>query len=143
MLPNLAYAFPLALTPLLVQASEIAPAPGIPASTYLQATLALMLIVGLLFGATWAARKVSGGRLFGQGNMKVISGIAIGPKERIVLIEVEDTWLVIGIVPGQIRTLHSLPKGTDMNQFSAGHGPGGRSFADWLKTVREGRQDNA
>lgn len=102
-----------------------------------------MLIVGLLFGATWAARKVSGGRLFGQGNMKVISGIAIGPKERIVLIEVEDTWLVIGIVPGQIRTLHSLPKGTDMNQFSAGHGPGGRSFADWLKTVREGRQDNA
>lgn len=142
MLPRLPFALTLALTPLLTQASEAATAPGIPASTYLQATLALMLIVGLLFGATWAARKVSGGRLFGQGNMRVISGIALGPKERIVLVEVEDTWLVIGIVPGQIRTLHSLPKGTDMTQFSSEPGPGSRSFADWLKTVREGRKNN-
>ncbi len=125
------------------QASEAAVAPGIPASTYLQATIALMLILGLLFGATWAARKVSGGRLFGQGNMRVISGIAIGPKERIVLVEVEDTWLVIGVVPGQIRTLHTLPKGINLNQAATLGSPGNRSFAEWLKNVREGRQDNA
>lgn len=117
-------------------------AAGIPAGTYLQATLALLLIIGLLFGATWAARKVSGGKMFGQGNMRVISGIALGPRERIVLIEVEGQWLVIGIVPGQIRTLHTLPKGSDM---ISGTGPGSpleMPFGEWLKSIRE-RRSNA
>ncbi len=110
----------------------------VSAGTYLQATLALLLIVGLLFAATWAARKVSGGKMFGQGNMRVISGIALGPKERIVLVEVEDNWLVIGIVPGQIRTLHTLPKGTSTTPAGA-QGP---AFGDWLKAIRE-RQNAA
>jgi flagellar protein FliO/FliZ len=35
----------------------------------------------------------------------------IGNRERIVLVEVADTWIVVGLVPGQIRTLHTLPKG--------------------------------
>lgn len=97
--------------------------------------LALMLIIGLLLGTAWLARKVSGGKGFGQGGMRVIGGVALGPRERIVLVEVGDTWLVIGIVPGQIRTLHRLPKG-DMP--SAGQAPEA-SFTQWLKTVSERR----
>lgn len=96
--------------------------------------MALLLIIGLLLGTAWAARKVSGGKMFGQGNMRVISGIALGPKERIVLVEVEDQWLVIGIVPGQIRTLHTLPKGSDIATEAASTPP---AFVDWLNTIRE------
>ena len=80
--------------------------------------------------------------MFGQGNMRVISGIALGPKERIVLVEVEDNWLVIGIVPGQIRTLHTLPKGMDANQAQAGDGRTPPPFSEWLRTIRE-RRGNA
>lgn len=115
---------------------------GIPTGTYLQATLALLLIIALLFGATWAARKVSGGKMFGQGNMRVISGIALGPRERIVLIEVEDQWLVIGVVPGQIRTLHTLPKGSDTVSGASTRNGTETSFAEWLKSIRE-RRGNA
>lgn len=124
-----------ALLPSTALAADAA-APGIGAGTYLQATFALLLIVGLLFAATWAARKVSGGKRFGQGNLRVISGIALGPKERIVLVEVEEQWLVIGIVPGQIRTLHTLPKGSTPTAGNAAEGalP---AFADWLQTIRE------
>lgn len=43
--------------------------------------------------------------------MKLIGGISLGPKERIVLVEIGEEWLVIGLVPGQIRTLHRLAKG--------------------------------
>lgn len=129
---SLLAAFPL---PLLAAES----APGISTGTYIQATLALLLIVGLLLGATWAARKVSGGRMFGQGNMRVISGIALGPKERIVLVEVADCWLVVGIVPGQIRTLHTLPKGEEIAPTGQSAPP---AFSEWLKAVRE-RKNNA
>lgn len=80
------------------------------AGTYLQATLALALIVALLLGLAWLA-KVSGSKGFGQGGMKVVGGVALGPRERIVLLEVGEEWLVIGVVTGQIRTLHRMVKG--------------------------------
>ncbi len=125
----------LAILPLPVLAAD--GTPGISAGTYIQATLALLLIVGLLLGATWAARKVSGGRMFGQGNLRVISGVALGPKERIVLVEVADSWLVVGIVPGQIRTLHTLPKGESAPAAESTT----PAFGDWLKAVRERKND--
>ena len=126
----------LLLLPATLTAASEGVQPGVSAGTYLQATLALLFIVGLLLAATWAARKVSGGKMFGQGNMRVISGIALGPKERIVLVEVEDEWLVIGIVPGQIRTLHTLPKGSTTAQTSNEQSP---PFAEWLRNIRERR----
>ncbi len=90
----------------------------------------------------WLARKVSGGKGFGQGGMKVIGGVALGPREKLVLVEVGDTWLVIGLVPGQIRTLHQLPKGSDFDLSQAAQDNADAPFKQWLKTVTE-RNRNA
>lgn len=135
----LRYLFPL-LLPITAWGSDAANQ-GIPAGTYLAATLALLLILGLLFGTAWLARKLSGGKGFGQGGMKIVGGVALGPRERIVLVEVGDSWLVIGIVPGQIRTLHQLPKGSQLDIAPAA-GAAEAPFAQWLKSIKE-RQKNA
>ena len=42
---------------------------------------------------------------------EVIGGSAVGQRERVVLVEVADTWLVIGVAPGHVTALHSMPKG--------------------------------
>lgn len=128
---------PLLLVPLNAQAADTPAVVG--DSSYWQATLALLLIIGLLFAATWLARKVSGGKVFGQGQLQVIGGVALGPRERIVLVEVEDTWLVVGIVPGQIRTLHRLPKGSPPAEYAEGSTA---PFAQWLKSIKD-RPNNA
>ena len=122
----------LLLFPVAAQASEAA-SPGVSSGTYLQAGFALILIVGLLAATAWMARKVSGGKGFGQAGLKVIGGVALGPRERIVLVEVGDDWLVIGIVPGQIRTLHRLAKGS----LPDGALPAGadKPFAQWLQGI--------
>lgn len=126
----------MALLPLAAMA-ETVDTPGVSAGTYVQAILALGLIVGLLAGTAWLARKVTGGKGFGQGGMRVIGGVALGPRERIVLVEAGDTWLVIGIVPGQIRTLHTMPKGEAMpDGLSASVD---KPFAQWLKQIMEKR----
>lgn len=132
----------LLLFVLPVQAAETTPATsgGIGTASYVQASLALLLIVAVLFGTAWLARKVSGGKIFGQGGMKVIGGVALGPRERLVLVEIGDTWLVIGLVPGQIRTLHRLPKGAPLPETS--DHSGSAAFANWLKTVSERRNDH-
>lgn len=117
-------------------------APGVSSGSYLQATLALALIIAVLLGTAWLARKVSGGKVFGQGGMKVIGGVALGPRERLVLVEVGDTWLVIGLVPGQIRTLHRLPKGSDFDITGTPTGTSDAPFKQWLKSISE-RNRNA
>ena len=119
--------------PVAAHASE-AVSPGVSSGSYVQAGLALLLIVGLLGATAWLARKVSGGKGFGQAGLKVIGGVALGPRERIVLVEVGNDWLVVGIVPGQIRTLHRLDKGA----LPEGTLPtGDKPFAQWLQNVTQ------
>jgi flagellar protein FliO/FliZ len=130
--------FILLLLPLTASAAAENPPPGVGLASYVQAGLALALIVGLLAGAAWLARKVTGGKGFGQGGMRVIGGVALGPRERIVLLEVGEEWLVIGIVPGQIRTLHRLAKGDLSNEV--GTAGADRPFAQWLQNISERRQ---
>ncbi|MBV5346450.1 MAG: flagellar biosynthetic protein FliO, partial [Rhodoferax sp.] len=87
-------------------------APGLPAGTVLQTVLSLLFILALLFLAAYLLRRFSSARgLAGQGPLKIMGGLMLGTRERIVLVEVGNTWLVIGIGPGQISTLHSMPKG--------------------------------
>ena len=123
--------FPFAL----VQANESLGGPPVTSATYFQAMLALVLIIGLLFGMAWLAKKLNGGKGFGAGGLKVIGGINLGPRERIFLVEAGEEWLVIGIVPGQIRTLHTLPKGQlppDLSQNMPTP-----KFVEWLKAAKE------
>lgn len=133
--------FLLLLVPFTAQAVETAAPSTIAAGTYLQATLALALIVALLLGLAWLARKVSGNKGFGQGGMKVVGGVALGPRERIVLLEVGDEWLVVGVVPGQIRTLHRLAKGEPTPATAASFLPDEeKPFTQWLQNITERRK---
>ena len=128
----------LLLIPLASTAAETVP-PVVSAGTYIQTGLALALIVALLIGAAWLARKLSGSKGLGQGSMKIVGSVALGPRERIVLLEVGDEWLVIGVVPGQIRTLHRLAKGTVMTE-NIPSALAEKPFAQWLQSITERRK---
>jgi flagellar protein FliO/FliZ len=124
----------------LAMAQSAAPAPPLPAvgvstSAFIQGLIGLIVIIGLLL-VTLAALKRWGGQFGGVSTtgMKVISGLSVGARERILLVEVGDTWLVVGVTASQIRTLHTLPK----NALPALAAPENKpAFAQWLSTVME------
>jgi flagellar protein FliO/FliZ len=68
--------------------------------------------------------------------MRIVSSLPVGARERIILLELEDTWLVVGVSPGEIRTLHTLPKGA-LPADSQENG----QFGQWLKQFREQPND--
>ena len=41
--------------------------------------------------------------------MTVKASLSVGPRERVVLLEVAGQWLVIGVTSGQINSLLTLP----------------------------------
>ena len=107
--------------------------PGVSSNAIVQMLLGLGFIVALLFGGAWFLRRLNGGRSFGQsGPMRIVGGLMLSARERIVLIEVAGEWIVVGVVPGQIKTLHTMPKG----ELPAGN-PGEKPFVQWLKQMSE------
>lgn len=70
----------------------------------------LVIVIGLIYACAWVARRAGVGRAAHGGvPMKVVGTLALGPRERILTVEVEDTWLIVGLTPGGMHTLHTLP----------------------------------
>ena len=92
---------------LLIPSSALA-APD-TASSMLTVLLSLGLILGGFIAVAWFARRYLPG-MGAQGAVKVVGTTAVGPRERVVVVEVDNTWLLLGVGGGSVRLLHTLPK---------------------------------
>ena len=42
------------------------------------------------------------------GGLRILGGLSMGARERVVLLQVGDTQLLVGVAPGRVQTLHVL-----------------------------------
>ena len=86
--------------------------PSLGVAAVLQTVVGLAVVIGLVFGCAWLARRF--GFQPGQrgGIVKTIGGTSLGGKERVAVVEIGDTWLVLGAAPGNVRLLHTMPAGS-------------------------------
>ena len=80
-----------------------------PAGSMLTVLLSLALILGGFITVAWFVRRYLPG-MGAQGAVKVVGTTAVGARERVVVVEVDDTWLLLGVGGGNVRLLHTLPK---------------------------------
>ena len=104
----------------------------------LQFAFGLALVLGLIVAAGWFMKRFSIGPS-ASGLVKVIAGAAVGQRERVVIVEVNDTWLVLGVAAGRVSPLHTMPRGEVAPQAAPG-APGMPAFATWLKDTMEKRR---
>lgn len=73
-------------------------------------TLVVLLVIG---GVAWLARRVLPGQGSGQqGVIRQVGGLHLGPRERVVVLEVAGRWLVVGVHGGQMTALGDMPVAT-------------------------------
>ena len=82
------------------------------ASSVLTVLLSLALILGGFVAVAWLARRYLPG-MGAQGVVKVVGTTAVGARERVVVVEVDGTWLLLGVGGGNVRLLHSQPRPAD------------------------------
>jgi flagellar protein FliO/FliZ len=108
LLAGISFAARAALPTVPTPAAE--PTPSFAAAGLLQAGLGLALVLALIFGCAWLARRFGLMQQAGSGRLvKVVSSAMVGQRERVVVVEVGSTWLVLGVAAGQVRALHSMP----------------------------------
>ena len=71
--------------------------------------LSLVLILAGFIAVAWLARRYLPG-VGKQGVVKVVGATMVGPRERVVVVEVDDTWLLLGVGAGQVRLLDKRAK---------------------------------
>ena len=134
---------PAAATPLpaMPPGAPMTMAPTASSGSLLQTIFALMFVLALLIALAWAMKRYGPKALGGNSKMRVVSSLNLGGRERIVLIEVADQWIVVGASPGRINALATLPRQEgELPQLSnAQHGPAAANFSEWLKQTIEKR----
>jgi flagellar protein FliO/FliZ len=90
-----------------------------------QVTLALGLVLALIFVAAWLMRRLRGYGKTGTGALDIIADLPVGQKERAVLIRVGTQQVLLGVAPGRVTTLHVLDEPINVTAPNSGPtGPG-------------------
>ena len=92
-----------------VAARPATPASGVDAGSIGGAVFSLLLIIGLILALGWLAKRMPGmKRGANAGQLKVVASVALGPRERAVVLDVGGRQLLVGVGQGGVRTLHTL-----------------------------------
>jgi flagellar protein FliO/FliZ len=74
-----------------------------------QLVLGLLLVLGLIFFLAWLLRRVQQAGPAGKGQViELIGSRALGPRDRLVLVQVGNEQILLGLSPGTITALHVL-----------------------------------
>lgn len=110
-------------------------------TSLIQVVLGLCVVVLLLVGGLHVLKRLQAPRGGAGSLLRTVAGIAVGPRERVVVVEVDETWLVVGVAPGRVSMLHSLPKKSAAPDATpAPTAP--QDFGRWLRQAMR-RQGNA
>lgn len=129
---------PLPVSTLLaaIPGSALAQSAALPeaGASLLQVVVGLGVVLAALVGGLWVLKRLTLAHGATTGGLRVIAGASVGPRERVVLVEVEDTWLLVGVAPGQVNALHQMPKG---KIAAAPPAQAGNDFRARLKQILE------
>jgi flagellar protein FliO/FliZ len=92
-----------------------------------QLTLGMLLVLGLIVAIAWLLKRTGRFQMAAGGGLRILGGLSMGSRERVVLIQAGETQLLLGVAPGRVQTLHVLDQPLPTKQASTHPG-----FADQL-----------
>ena len=75
----------------------------------LQGLGSLALVLLAILALPWMLRRLTRFPGRSAGRMQVVTALPVGPRERLVLVQVGAEQLLLGVAPGQVRLLRILP----------------------------------
>ena len=120
------------------RAESAAASSGTLAGQIMSLIMGLAVVLAVIAAAAWLLKRVAPRNYRDAGVLRVIAGTAVGQRERVVVVEVGATWLVLGVTPGSVNALHQLPRQATAEPAPATPGEP-HTFAGWFKHMLEKR----
>lgn len=122
-------------------AAEAPAQPGVDASSLLRLIVGLVVVIGAIVVLGWMLRRVGGVSQQLGGQLKVLAGVSVGQRERVVLLQVGKQQLLIGVAPGRVQTLHVLDEPLEGWSEPPAGGSLQVPFAERLKAAMQQRDE--
>lgn len=95
--------------PAATKATQVgAQAPATP--SLFGAVFALLLVLALIVGLGWLLKRMPGSGFRNTEGLRIVTSLAVGAKERVVVVEVNGQQLLLGVTAYGITPLHTLPE---------------------------------
>ena len=112
----------------------VQPASPVSAGSVAQLALSLAAIVALILAVSWVLKRLKLGTVRGRGEIAVIDQLSLGPRERIVLLRVGESQVLIGVGAGGVVGLTPLAA-----PITIASPPDSAAFADRLRELMKRR----
>ena len=70
--------------------------------------LGLVFVLAIIVILAWLIKRTNRFQATANGEMKIIAGLALGARERAVLLQVGEQQILVGVTAQQVQTLHVL-----------------------------------
>lgn len=92
----------------------------------------LLMVILAIFGSAWLYRRFGNFTPITNDSLKIIGGLSMGQKERVILMQVGEEQILLGVTPGRIERLHVLSKKIEISDE---HNPEKPSFASQINSA--------
>ena len=75
----------------------------------------LLMVIAAILASAWVYRRYGNVTPISNDALRVIGGISMGQKERVVLMQVGEEQILLGVSPGRIERLHVLENNIEIN----------------------------
>ncbi len=96
--------------PAVAGAQEIAPVSPLGGGYVLQVIGSLGLVVAIIIVGAWILRRTGHLTSTGAGNIVICESVSLGTREKLLLVQVGEEQLLLGVCPGRIQALHALDR---------------------------------
>ncbi len=80
----------------------------IGAANYLQMIMGLFGIIVFIFAIAWLIKRMGSLNPVHSNNLKVVAGLNVGQREKIIVVQVMDEQLLVGVTQSNIQLLSRL-----------------------------------
>lgn len=91
---------------------------AVTSGSIVQMVVGLAVVLAILIGGALLVRRLGKFPAAVDSPLKVITGLSLSPRDRLVVVQVGDKQLLLGLSPGRIQTLHVLEEPLDMSNTS-------------------------
>lgn len=95
--------------------------------------LVIVIIAIVLLG--WILRRTQGGLSRGSQTIELVAVRSVGTRERLMLVQVGDEQVLIGVAPSGMRTLHTLREPVSVEEGTTA------DFSSALRRAVSGRRE--
>ena len=111
--------------------SKIIKSDPMSGSYLLQLIMGLLVVLLCIIALAWFSKKINRFQSITDDSLQIVAGLSMGARERVVLLQVGEEQILIGVSPGKINMLHVLNKPVEFLKNSAV----GSDFSDKLKSM--------